>query len=280
MFETTHVAGGRLDAPHYPTFQIPFIVGEHTLSLAGQLVEMTYVVPFYGELYAISIDCEKYQNDDNWDMYVNGVLICERIYVKRAPEGVNLMAFIPVAPGQIITVKYRNMGAEKDIWCSLHFLKEGMIPLPTPIPPAVPPSLPPGGNNQLPPVSVKEAAIRLYMIDAEAEDGDIVDVYLNGAILKKGWLIKHEAAGAGTLGVHYIELPLQVGENLIIFEGQSAGSTGELSGKFKIKNTGGAGLYEMDQLPSLYMDRVNLNEPGGMYNDPKPQVHWSITRTV
>lgn len=277
MYENTHVLGGRLDPPHYPTFQIPFIVGNHVLAPSGLMSEMTYVVPFTGELFAISIDSESYQNDDNWDLFVEGEIICERVYVKRAPEGVNFMAFIPVFPGQVITVKFRNEGQEKSIWCSLHFLKLGMIePPPTPpvLPPIDPPVDPPG---TLPPITVQAAAIRLYLWDTQVIDGDLVNIYLNGALINEKFYLHGPEPMPGKPGRNYIEVPLQMGQNLFVFEGVSAGHSGYLSGKMTVGDVTGNVIFDSTSLPSLEMDRVDVIEPSGDYIN-LPQVHWMVTR--
>lgn len=273
MFETNYTAGGRLDAPHYPTFTVPFVVGMKKEVLASATATLEYVVPFVGELYAISFDASMYQNDDNWDLKVDGELICDKIFVKRAPEGVNLMAFIPVVPGTKVTVDFRNIGGDKVVWATLHFLKEG--DLSKPLPPQ-----PPGG---LSPIKVDKSVIRISLIDDGDEDGDRLSVFLNGACVKYDHLLKHDQAGGGTNGVHYIEMPLAPGDNEIVFQGESAGAVGSaLTSKFRISDTQGNVLYQVSELPSLTMAGTGTDGIAGSnrYLDPKPTVRWIINRTT
>jgi hypothetical protein len=263
MFETTYTAGGRLDAPHYPTFQVPYVIGMQAVAMPASTKVLEYVVPFEGELFSISIDCNIYQNDDNWTMKVDGEIICDKIFVKRAPEGVNLMAFIPVYPGTRITIEFSNIGAEKAVWCSLQFLKEGNL------------SQPPGSSG----IKIAAPVMRLYIYDTSAEDGDVLNIFVNGAKIRQDFKIFNDAPGDGVNGVNYVEIPLQKGDNEIMFEGVSAGTAGALSGAFRVKDTSGNVLYETNELPSLEIARTNVTEPEGNYLDPKPQVSWIVNRT-
>lgn len=277
MFEANYTVGGRLDAPHYPTFTVPYMTGviKHMNPISSGQIE--YVVPFIGELFAVSLDTSTYQNDDNWDLTVDGTLLADKIYMKRAPEGVNLMSHVQVVPGSRIVIDFRNAGAEKDVWVTFHFLKEGDLSKPLPVLP------PPSGGSGLSPIKVAVHAIRLYVFDTSAVDGDTLSIYLNGAKVKENLAIQMDQAGVGQNGVNYIEIPLRPGDNEIEFEAVSAGTSKSLSGAFRVTDTNGNVIYNKDQLPSLGILRTAGNgviEPGGEYIDPKPRVRWVINRTV
>ncbi len=267
-FETNYTAGGRLDSPHYPTFTVPFVIGLKETALASSKATLEYVVPFVGELYAISFDTSVYQNDDNWDMKVDGEVICDKIYVKRAPEGVNLMAFIPVTIGTKVTVDFRNIGGEKEVWCTLHFLKSGDLTQPLP-------TQPPGG---LSPIKVDKSVIRLSMIDTGAEDGDTLNIYLNGALIKEKLFLRNDVAGGGANGVNYVEIPLALGDNELVFEGVSPGSSDILTASFRVSDNKWNVMYNVDQLPSIAMNRQPIDS-NNQYTT-RPTVRWIINRTV
>lgn len=270
MFETEYTAGGRLDPPHYPTYSVPFVVGLKETASASAYTTLEYTVPFIGELYAISIDASAYQNNDNWSLKVDDELICDQIYVKRAPEGINMMAFIPVIPGTKISIKFINSGSEKVVWCSLHFLRNGdlsknLAPLP------------PGGMS---PIKVNVPIIRLYLIDDGQEDGDALSIYLNGAKIKDNMVLKNDVPRPGVNGVNYIEVPLAPGDNEFIFEGECTGKPGSaLTAKFRVTDVNGNVLYDIPELPSLTMPEgpVDSNQH---YLPPKPRVRWVVNRTV
>lgn len=268
MFETSYTAGGRLDAPHYPTYRVPYIVGLHEVVANASTKTLEYEVPFNGELYAVSIDASLYENDDCWSMTVAGDKICDNIYVKRAPEGVNLMAFIPVVAGNKIKIDFTNVGGEKTVWASLHFLKDGDL------------TKKPGG---LSPITVNKSVVRIYLIDDGDEDGDILSVFLNGALVKSKHLLRHDAPGGGVNGTNYIEVPLQLGDNEFVFQGESPGAVNSyLTAKFRVTDSEGNVLYNTDQLPNLRMTNEGTTGVKGdnWYLDPKPKVSWIVNRTV
>lgn len=278
MFDTTYTSGGRLDAPHYPTFSVPFVVGMHDTALPASTLVLEYMVPFLGELYSISIDCSKYHNDDKWTLKVDGVNICEDIYVKRAPEGVNLMAFIPVYPGTKIRLEFLNSGLEKDVWCSLHFLKEGDLSKPYQ---QISQKL-----SGLSPIKVSEPVIRLYIYDWGNIDGDILNIYLNGALIRKDMYLYGDVAGNGEFGKNYIEVPLQLGDNEIIFEGVTPGDyppnngwNNNLTAKFRVKKTDGSVIYDSEELPDLTMEETPSNLDANRRYINKPRVSWIVNRT-
>lgn len=262
MFETGYTAGGRLDAPHYPTYQAPFVAGMQKSAPAQSVTVIEYPVSFRGELYAVSIDCSAYYNDDNWTMKVNGTVVCEQIFMKRAPEGINLMAFIEVAPGDKITVEFSSLEVDKQVWVSFHFLKEGGF------------AKPPGTSN----IKVNVPVIRLYIFDYSSPDNDILNVYVNGAKIKENMVLKVDAPYPGVNGEAYIEIPLQPGDNEIKFEGVCAGYGAGLSAAFRVMDPSGVLIYDTDKLPKLHMYRENVTEPDGMFLNPKPTVTWIVNR--
>lgn len=273
MFQTSYVAGGRLDAPHYPTYQVPFQVGVKENAVNFGSCTLEYTVPFVGELYAVSIDCSTYTNDDRWSLFVNGEILCEDIYVKRAPEGINLMAFVEVAPGDKVKIVFTNTGPDKVIWASFQFLKLGDM------------SKPwgegqdgNGGGGGFDGIDVPKPVIRLYVFDSQTADGDMLNIYLNGALIRKNVVLVNDAPFPGENGINYIEVPLQFGPNMITFEGVYCGEAGDLTASFRVRDSDGNLLFDTGDLPSLVMERDKASS-NGYFPSGSYKVNWPINRT-
>ncbi|HDR7687564.1 TPA: Low copy number virion structural protein [Bacillus toyonensis] len=124
MFETTYIAGGRLDAPFYPTKTFPYMKGFIMDSKAWTEDKMEYVLPIDMEFYAISVSSSMYEIDDKWSLIVNDGIVCEDIYTKKIPEGISLMSYIQLKAGDKIIFKFHNQGINnKQVWIALQFLK-------------------------------------------------------------------------------------------------------------------------------------------------------------
>ncbi|CAM4354399.1 hypothetical protein BAMA_15725 [Bacillus manliponensis] len=124
MFQTTYLAGGRLDAPFYPTRSTPYIKGDAMYSTAANVDTLEYTLPTDMEFHAISVSSSIYEIDDKWSLIVNGTTICEDIYTKDLPEGISLMSYMQLAAGSKIVFQFHNQGIlDKQVWIALQFLK-------------------------------------------------------------------------------------------------------------------------------------------------------------
>lgn len=257
-FVVNNTAGGRLDAPFYPTKRYPYMKGLKTEVKAGEKGKITYVVPFDGEFHAVSVSCSGYDIEDHWNLSVNGGLCCDEVYTKRLPEGISLMAFIPVAVGMLIEFEFINSGKDdKEVWINLQFLRD---------------DLPDYGYT-----IVTKQKIRLYAYDYGSEDGDVFNVYQNGIMVAENYFNHVKQDGQGEPYVNYIPLSLINGKNEIVFEGVSAGTGSVLSAKFYVTDENGNVLYTEDQLPEISIPREGLaNEQTGEYAKPLPTRSWVI----
>lgn len=128
MFETTYLAGGRLDPPFHPTKTEPFIPGFIMDSFSFQTNETTYTLPADMELYAISVSASIYELDDRWSLIVNGKTICKNIYTKDIPEGMHFMVYKSLAAGSTVQFSFKNQGIlDKTVWFELHFYHKGGV---------------------------------------------------------------------------------------------------------------------------------------------------------
>ncbi|HDR5274721.1 TPA: Low copy number virion structural protein [Bacillus thuringiensis] len=124
MFETTYLAGGRLDPPFHPTKTEPFIPGFIMDSTSFKTDEVKYTLPAEMEIYAISVSSSIYELDDKWDLIINGQTVCQDIYTKRLPEGMHFMVYKAVKAGDTIVFRFHNQGIlDKTVWFELHFLR-------------------------------------------------------------------------------------------------------------------------------------------------------------
>lgn len=125
-FQVGYVAGGRFDPPFYPTKQKPFVKGL-TLPVpdGGGVHLLTYTLPTDAELISIACGCSRYDIADNWDVRVNGEVICESIYTKDLPEGMYLMAILQLEAGDRIDFYYHaDSGVGKQVWVNYQMLKD------------------------------------------------------------------------------------------------------------------------------------------------------------
>ncbi|MEI4651775.1 Low copy number virion structural protein [Bacillus cereus] len=124
MFETTYLAGGRLDPPFHPTKTKPFTDGFIMDSTSFTTNELKYTVPADMEFFAISVSCSIYELDDKWDLIVNGEHFCKNIYTKKLPEGIHFMVYEPLSAGEEIIFRFYNQGIlNKTVWGEFQFLK-------------------------------------------------------------------------------------------------------------------------------------------------------------
>lgn len=125
-------------------------------------------------------------------------------------------------------------------------------------------------HSDLSPIQVSVDKIRLVLWDFSVEDGDILNAYINGKPIVKNFEIKNEHK--------YFDIPLEMGNNTLIFEGVSAGTLATLSAAMEVRDVNNNLLFPKDKLPDLEMARSNLaNKKTGVYKI-KPIVTWVIAR--
>lgn len=123
-------------------------------------------------------------------------------------------------------------------------------------------------QSDLSPIQTTEAVIDLRIWDYSIQDGDIINLYHDGEIIAKNYMITN----AGTR----FRIPLHMGNNEIMFEGVSAANK-LLTAEFEIYKTSGDLLFGTGSLPSLTMARKNVIEPSGVYT-ARPTLSWTIAR--
>ncbi len=124
MFNVNYQAGGRFDFPFFPTKGTPFIKGRR-IRIDDDVVEDVYHVPYNMELLTIAIGASRYNDADNWSLYVDGDLLFDTVYTKDVPEGFYFMVVKEVVPGSEIVFKFNNdSGAYKTVWLNYQFLKD------------------------------------------------------------------------------------------------------------------------------------------------------------
>jgi hypothetical protein len=128
---------------------------------------------------------------------------------------------------------------------------------------------PPPPKSDLPPISVSESRIIINLWDFAIVDKDIVNVYLNGSKIVGNLTIKSEKK--------QIVLDLDMGPNVVVFEGVSAGTVNRLTAKMEVTDLNGKILFPNSSLPDLAMNRINVTEPSGYYTK-RPKVKWVIYR--
>ena len=127
LMQVANAAGGRFDPPHYPIKTLPYIMGKK-MQVPNNIVlelEESFVLPFDAELVSVAVSCSEYHDDDNWEVYVDDIAIAETIFTKGLPEGIYLMAMVPVPTGTEIRIVFKNDsgGGPKHIWWDLQFLR-------------------------------------------------------------------------------------------------------------------------------------------------------------
>lgn len=123
-FGVTYAAGGRLDAPFYPSKPKPYIKG-FLLHAKGGMQQEEFVLPHDVEFLGIAVGASKYDTEDNWGMRINGEAVIETIFTKDLPEGMFFTVLIPLVAGDKITFNFNAAsGTPKDVWYNYQFLKD------------------------------------------------------------------------------------------------------------------------------------------------------------
>lgn len=123
-FQVNYQAGGRFDAPYYPTKPSPYIKGRR-VPITSSIVEDEYVLEQDMELLTVAVGASRYYDKDHWSLYVDDQLIFDSIYTKDVPEGFYFMVVREVLAGSTIKFRYNNdSNTSKVIWLNYQFLRD------------------------------------------------------------------------------------------------------------------------------------------------------------
>lgn len=125
----------------------------------------------------------------------------------------------------------------------------------------------PDTPSDISPIQVTVDTIRLKIWDWDVEDGDLLNIYVRGDLFEKNYFIRNNAT--------YIDIPLEFGNNDIIFEGVSA-AKGILTGRLQVLDTSNNILFDVGSLPDISFPRTNVNK-NGVYTK-RPSTSWKVSR--
>ncbi|HHT7044764.1 TPA: Low copy number virion structural protein [Bacillus cereus] len=123
-FAVNYMAGGRFDAPYFPTKTEPFIQGQR-IRIHDELHVDKFSLPFETEMIAFSVAASHYSDTDYWNLFINGQQIFKEVYVKDVPEGFNFSVVKPIPANAEIKLEYHNKsGEQKTIWMNYQLLRD------------------------------------------------------------------------------------------------------------------------------------------------------------
>ena len=121
-FNVGYTAGGRLDAPFYPSKPMPFIKG-FILEVGSTPTQKEYVLDRDAEFLGVAFAMSEYDTHDNVSVRVNGRNILETVYTKDLPEGIFFTTLIPLKQGDSVVFVFNNVSQKpKDVWFNFQFL--------------------------------------------------------------------------------------------------------------------------------------------------------------
>lgn len=136
-FEVTYQAGGRHDFPFMPRFHNPFFKGIRVeVTSDDSVVEYDYIVTHENaDFLSMAISCNRYEDKDNFNLFVNDNQLMETIYTKELPEGMYLMVCVPLKQGDRIKFQFTNSSlTSKAIWVNYQMLIDKYTPATTETP--------------------------------------------------------------------------------------------------------------------------------------------------
>lgn len=134
-FSVSYVSGGVIDKvrelpyPHFSKNKTPYIKGQKlNLNNAKKVTTDTFSLPFQTEFLSVAVACSCYNDEDYWELTLDGVKICETIFTKELPESVSMGnsfgIVYPLKPNSVIKFDFYNMsGVEKNVWYNVKFLR-------------------------------------------------------------------------------------------------------------------------------------------------------------
>lgn len=136
-FVTNYQAGGRHDFPFMPRFHNPFFKGIRVeVTSNDSVVEHNYIVTHKNaDFLSMAISSSRYEDKDNFNLFVNDNQLMETIYTKELPEGMYLMVCVPLKQGDRIKFQFINSSlTSKAIWVNYQTLIDEYTPATTETP--------------------------------------------------------------------------------------------------------------------------------------------------
>jgi hypothetical protein len=117
LFDSRYIAGGRLDAPFYPTKPIPHVRGKLLKipeGTPGVLRTFTSQINLIkeAEFLVFHLKSRRRFIQDNFDVMVGGVRLFETVYCKNMEEGTSLMVAYLIPANTPIQLIYRTYSGE------------------------------------------------------------------------------------------------------------------------------------------------------------------------
>lgn len=123
-FNVNYTAGGRLDAPFYPSKPIPYIKG-FILEVGDTSTQKEYILDRDAEFLGAAFAMSEYDTHDNVTIKVNGRNVIETVYTKDLPEGIFFTTLMPLVTGDSVVFIFNNAsGNPKDVWYNFQFLTD------------------------------------------------------------------------------------------------------------------------------------------------------------
>lgn len=123
-FNVGYTAGGRLDAPFYPSKPMPYIKG-FIMEVGNGSMQKEYTLERDVEFLGVAFAMSEYDTQDNVTIKVNGREVLESVFTKDLPEGIFFTTLIPLTSGDRITFVFNNAsGNSKDVWYNYQFLTD------------------------------------------------------------------------------------------------------------------------------------------------------------
>lgn len=121
-FNVNYTAGGRLDAPFYPSKPTPYIKG-FIMEVGASSMQREYTLDQDAEFLGVAFAMSTYDTHDNVTVKVNGSEVIDTVFTKDLPEGIFFTTLIPLAKGDRITFIFNNYsGIPKDVWYNYQML--------------------------------------------------------------------------------------------------------------------------------------------------------------
>ncbi|NGQ95312.1 hypothetical protein G3578_09110 [Brevibacillus sp. SYP-B805] len=117
-----NLAGGRLDAPFYPTKFNDHFVGRQVELAAAGVVSDSFHLDYDTEFVAIHVKAETLYAEDYWELIVGGDKLVETVHTLDWEEGLQLMVAHPVKAGEVFHFTFHGV-APNNVTVTYHFLK-------------------------------------------------------------------------------------------------------------------------------------------------------------
>ncbi|PHG37469.1 Low copy number virion structural protein [Bacillus toyonensis] len=123
-FSVNYMAGGRFDAPYFPTKTEPYIEGRR-IGIDDEVNIDEFSLSFDTEMISFSIAASLYSDRDYWNLYIDGKQVFKNVYVKDVPEGFNFSVIKPIPANAILKFEYHNKtGKQKVVKLNYQLLRD------------------------------------------------------------------------------------------------------------------------------------------------------------